>query len=163
MVIVVNSRGVWEDVLSKIRKLHPHIPVQGLPSYAPERSACQTYRVGSASWGGSSGRSDSHGFKTQPSHPFAVCNVVSARVFGVPDLACGVGSSVGSDHACSNNSVRDHRHAPSKHNSSTDKRLQRWLPVCLPTLTEQGAPLSTCQRKPLSKTTYGLNTKFTSS
>lgn len=86
-----------------------------------------------------------------------------ARVLGVPDLPCGVGSSVGSDRACSNNGVHDHRHAPSKHNSSTDKRLRRWLPVCLPTLIEQGAEPSTCQRKPLSKTTYGLNTKFPSS
>lgn len=136
MVIKVNGKGVWEDknLQSKINKLHPHIPVQVLTFSAPERTACQTYRVGSATWGGSSVRSDSHSLTTPPSHPFAVSKVLCARVFGVPDLPCGVGSSVGSDRACSNSRVHGHRHAPSKHNSSTDKRLQRWLPVCLPTL-----------------------------
>lgn len=44
-----------------------------------------------ASWGGSSVGSESHGLKTLPSHPFAVSNVLCARVFGVPDLPCGVG------------------------------------------------------------------------
>lgn len=134
MVRIVNSRGVWEDVLSQINKLHPHVPAQVLTFHAAERSACQTYRVGSASRCGSSVRSGSHRLKAPPSHPFAACCVLCARVFGVPDLPCGVGSSAGSDRARSSSRVHDHRHAPSKHNSSTDKRLPRWLPVCRPTL-----------------------------
>lgn len=54
--------------------------------------------------------------------------------------------------------IADHRHAPSKHNSSTDKRLQRRRPVYLPTPTWHSAQLSMYQHDPLSKATYSLNT-----
>lgn len=120
LVIVVNSQGVWEEVLSKIYKLLPHISLQALTSSAPERSACQTYRVGSASLGWQLSRERQPQFKISTlASPLQSVRFWCARVFGVPDLPCGAGSSVGSDRACSNNRVHDHRHAPSKHNSSS--------------------------------------------
>lgn len=149
MVIMVNSKGACVGVLSKISKLHPHIPVQVWQSLHPSVRRAKPTARGSASWGGSSVGSGSHGLKTPPSHPFAVSNVLCARVFGAADLPRGVGV-VGWQRSREREprslqqheyTIADHRHTPSKHNSSTDKRLQRWLPVYLPTLTKQSTQL----------------------
>lgn len=70
----------------------------------------------------------------------ADCSVCQTYRVGVESWG---GGSVRSDsHACYNDTVHDHRSQArplkTQHNSSTDKRLQSWLPVCLPTFDIAG-------------------------
>lgn len=59
--------------------------------------------------------------------------------------------------------ITDHRHAPSKHNSSADKRLRPRLHVCLPATAAPGCGTLIyiyikilCQQTPFAQTTWGF-------
>lgn len=54
--------------------------------------------------------------------------------------------------------ITDHRHAPSKHNSQADKRLQPWLRVCLPA---SAAPRCGILKKYIYIKTSRRQTQFT--
>lgn len=103
MVVIVNSKGVWKDGLSAIYEAY----LSKSPSISPH--------------------------SVPPSY-VAECSVCQTYRAGVESWG---GGSVRSDsHACYNDTVHDHRSQArplkTQHNSSTDKRVQSWLSVCLP-------------------------------
>lgn len=85
--------------------------------------------------------------KHPPPSLLTVFHLQCGWLFGMPSLLCGDESWGGVSfrsysHACYNDTVHDHRSQArplkTQHNSSTDKRLQPWLPVCLPTFDIAG-------------------------
>lgn len=107
--MIVNSKGVWKDVLSEINEAYlsksPTVsPSQCRASYVADSSVCQTYCVGVESLGGGSVRSDSHTCYNDMVH----------------------------DHRSQARPLK------TQHNGGTDKRRRSWLPGFLPTFDIAG-------------------------
>lgn len=121
-----------------------------------------------ALWGGSSVGSESHGLKTPPSHPFAVSNVLCARVFGVPDLPCGVGvmgwqlSWERQPHSLHQQSTRSQITGTPPQNT-TAAQIRDYDAGCLSTFLRRHSRahnFQRCQHDPLSKATEFDHTSY---
>lgn len=72
--------------------------------------------------------------KLHPRIPLQPVRFCGPRCLACQTYRVGLAARPRRDGTCSDAGVRHRRNAPSKRNSSPDKRRQRWLPVCLPTL-----------------------------